>query len=232
MGLDYKDDVSGPEEYVVSLSVMAAIQSQCIEVCDMFRGMIDSGANISMAPPSLAEGLGLEIHPPLDNRKIGTAEKTGQRLVIEGWIYPDGYTGPIALVKDGFLLLSTSQMQKRGMETTFPKFQLVCLLSDSNGWFATLNQCGLTRLYFTDVRQLIYATRIPYIKQSGDVPMGPATLQGGWAGYVLTTAAVDIVGTSSSTSKRPVPASLIFKVILKEVDYKMLRLLLQRSGLL
>ena len=179
---------------------------------DIFCGMIDAGANISMGSLEIALVLGAEIHPPTDDRKIGTAEKSQHQLVILGWVYLSGYTGPIAIVNSGFLLLSTCQMQKRGMTTEFPMFETVCHLYNSNGWFATLEQCERTKLYNIDIRHLLDATIVPYVPLSDDVPMGPDTLQGGWAGYCLITA-VDIALPSISKQKqRPLSTSVIFRV--------------------
>ena len=98
--------------YIVSSSVMMALKSEVPYTDDIFCGMIDAGANISMGSLEIALVLGAEIHPPTDDRKIGTAEKSQHQLVILGWVYLSGYTGPIAIVNSGFLLLSTCQCKK------------------------------------------------------------------------------------------------------------------------
>ena len=206
-GADVLDDM---EPYVVSASVFAVIQSTYI-TDDVFNGMIDAGANVSIGPRQLATALGVTIHPPTDVRKIGTADKAGQ-LVISGWMYLEGYTGPIAIVEGAaFLLLSTSQMQKHGMGVEFPADQMVCHLSTKDGWFVTLEQCCQTRLYFIDVRRLWAAYCTPYIRQPGDAVLGPDSIQGGWAGCV-SIAANSLVVAPSSKHKRGVPASVIFRV--------------------
>jgi len=200
------------EPYVVSSSVMMALQSDNSCVDDIFCGMIDAGANISMGSLAFATALGAEVHPPTDDRKIGTADKSQNQLDILGWVYLSGYTGPIAIVDSGFLLLSTCQMQKRGMSTMFPKYEAVCQLSNSNGWFATLDQCERTKLYYIDIRCLLDVTMIPYVAQSEDVPMGPDTLQGGWAGYFLIAATDLIIPPMLKQKQRQLSASVIFRV--------------------
>ena len=213
--MDCKDNEDSIEQYFVSARVMDIMQHKILTDFDIFRAMIDSGANISMAPLAVAEALGLKIYPPLDDRTIGTAEKSGHQLVIVGWIYPRGFTGPIALVETGFLLLSTCQMQCRGMSTEFPMFDTVCHLSTCDGWFATLDQCVVTRLYYIDVRCLLNDTMVPYVKQVGDVPLSVETLHSGWAGCILIAAANDLVVDSHSrhrNTKRRLASSTILKV--------------------
>ena len=91
---------------------------------------------------------------PIDDRMIGTAGGD-IKLVILGWIYhPEGYTGPIAMVKNSaFLLLSDGQAFGMGCE--FPSHQTVCHLSTKDSWFATLEQNAINRLYFVDIRMLL-----------------------------------------------------------------------------
>jgi len=200
------------EPYMISSSVMVALATDVFYVDDIFCGMIDAGANISMGSLAFALALGAEVHPPTDDRKIGTAEKSQHQLVILGWVYLSGYTGPIAIVNSGFLLLSTCQMQKRGMSTEFPMFETVCHLSNTDGWFATLDQCERTKLYYIDIRRLLDITMIPYVAQLEDVPMGPDTLQGGWAGYRLITAVDMIMPPISKQKQRQLSVSVIFRV--------------------
>ena len=77
--------------------------------------MIDSGANVNIGPPALADKLQLSIVPHTDKRGIGTAKSNGV-LVIIGWIFPSGYTGPIAIVKEAaFTLLAVINLQRNGM---------------------------------------------------------------------------------------------------------------------
>jgi hypothetical protein len=68
--------------------------------------MIDSGANVNVGPITLADELQLEIIPHPDKRGIGTAKSNGI-LTIIGWIFPSGYTGPIAIEQEAaFTLLA------------------------------------------------------------------------------------------------------------------------------
>ena len=68
--------------------------------------MIDSGADFKLGPPRLAMDLGNQLVPHNDSRCIGTAH-TESKLVISGWIFPVGFTGPI--------LISTVQLQRHGV---------------------------------------------------------------------------------------------------------------------
>ena len=159
-------DCQGP--YIIGTCVMAVIRGGG-SGDDIFQGMIDAGANVSIGTKELAVALGATIYPANDDLTIGTADKSGQ-LVIEGWLHLDGYTGPIAVVRGAaFILLSTGQMQLHGMGTEFPAGQAVCHLSTKDGWFATLDQCRVTKLYFIDVRCLLSVHIVPFVAQPGDV---------------------------------------------------------------
>jgi len=84
------------------------------------RAIIDSGANVNIGPPSLADALQLAVIPHADKRGIGTA-KSDELLTIIGWIFPSGYTGPIAIVKDAACtLLAVINLQRNGMGVDFP----------------------------------------------------------------------------------------------------------------
>ena len=114
-GIDTSRFTNEQEEqlYMISVAAMSAVTGAHVGNNFDFSifGMIDAGANVSMGPPEVAMTLGETIHPPIDDRMIGTAGGD-IKLVILGWIYPEGYTGPIAMVKDAaFLLLSVGQMQ-------------------------------------------------------------------------------------------------------------------------
>ena len=92
------------------------------------QAMIDSGANVNIGPPALADKLQLAIVPHTDKRGIGTAKSDGM-LVIMGWIFPTGYTGPIAIVKEAaFTLLAVTNLQKNGMGVDFPFNENYCIL--------------------------------------------------------------------------------------------------------
>jgi hypothetical protein len=143
-GIDTSSFTNEQEEHlhIISVAAMSAVTGSHMSNSFDFSisGMIDAGANVSMGPPEVATALGETIHPPIDDRMIGTAGGD-IKLVILGWIYPEGYTGPIAMVKDAaFLLLSVGQMQACGMGCEFPSPQKLCHLSTQDGWFATLEQ--------------------------------------------------------------------------------------------
>ena len=94
--------------------------------------MIDSGANVNVGPLALADALNLAIIPPADRRGIGTAKSDGI-LTIIGWIFPSGYTGPIAIVKEAaFTLLAVTNLQRNGMGVNFPHDEPKCILYTTN----------------------------------------------------------------------------------------------------
>ena len=122
-------------------------------------GMIDSGANISLGPLILADILGLQMVPHNDSRKIGTASESGT-LIIVGWIFPRGYTGPIALVHGAkYILFGVSQLQKNHMGVRFPPAQLICLLTvmvdNKEEVFLKVDMSQNTHLYFIEIRKLM-----------------------------------------------------------------------------
>ena len=100
------------ERLIISASVMELLCNNAVSSTTgkptMIRAMIDSGANVNLAPVSLARTLGLHVTPHTDDRKIGTADSDGS-MIIKGWIHPRGYTGPIALVEvAAFTLIACS----------------------------------------------------------------------------------------------------------------------------
>jgi len=96
---------------------------------DIYKVMIDSGAKVSMGPLAFAKALGEEIHPPMDDRKIGTAAKSGNHwMYSSSWLHRSNSYRQI-----WFSLLSTCQIQKRRMTIAFPIFETVCHLSTMNG---------------------------------------------------------------------------------------------------
>jgi len=102
--------------------------------------MIDSGANVNVGSITLANELQLEITPHPDKRGIGTAKSDGV-LTILGWIFPSGYTGPIAIVQEAaFTLLAVINLQRNGMGVDFPNDETSCHLYTEHSTFATLQR--------------------------------------------------------------------------------------------
>ena len=147
--------------------------------------MIDSGANVNIDPPALAKHLNLAVIPPNDKRAIGTAKIYGL-LTITGWIFPTGYTGPIAIVQEAaFTLLAVINMQRNGMGVDFPYNEQTCVLYTQRYTFAHLTRCPYNELYFIDISKLL-DTYIPeYIAQPDDVQLTAAHgVIGGLCGYL------------------------------------------------
>ena len=214
-GIDTSSFTNEQEEHlhIISVAAMSAVTGSHMSNSFDFSisGMIDAGANVSMGPPEVATTLGEIIHPPIDDRMIGTAGGD-IKLVILGWIYPEGYTGPIAMVKDAtFLLLSVGQMQACGMGCEFSSHQTVCHLSTKDSWFATLEQNAINRLYFVDIRMLLLKNIVPYVKQAGDVPLSPQSIQGGHLGC-LAVAKTELVVPDTSRQQHTASASVSFRV--------------------
>ena len=120
------------------------------------QAMIDSGANVNIGPPALVDRLQLAIVPHTDKRGIGT-EKSDGMLAIIGWIFPTGYTGPIAIVKEAaFTLLAVINLQRNGMGVDFPFNEDYCLLYTKDSVFAELTRCTVNQLYFIDINKLLH----------------------------------------------------------------------------
>ena len=93
----------------------ADIETRSRTGVDVFTAMIDSGANLNLGPSRLAKALRLEIVPHVDARRIGTADTKGHMVII-GWLFPRGFTGPIAIVERAtYTLLSVSELQQYGI---------------------------------------------------------------------------------------------------------------------
>ena len=105
--------------FIISASNMD-IQTRPRSWEDMYRAMVDSGANVNLGPKRLAKALGCTIIPHTDGRKIGTADAEGTMEIL-GWIFPRGFTGPIAIVrKAAWTLLSVGELQSHGIGVNFP----------------------------------------------------------------------------------------------------------------
>ena len=129
--------------------------------------MIDSGANVNLGPPRLVTDLGLQLVPHTDSRRIGTAH-TDSKLVISGWIFPVGFTGPIAIVTDcSHILVSTVQLQLHGMGVYMPPHESFCSLTTVDGTFVDIPQCPVTHLYLINMRKILASYRPLHIDQPG-----------------------------------------------------------------
>ena len=134
---------------------------------NMMMAMIDSGANVNLGPPSLATDLGLQLCPHIDTRQIGTAH-SNSKLVILGWIFPTGFTGPIAIVHNcTHILISTIQLQSHGMGVYMPPHETICSLTAHNGIFIDIIPCPVTHLYFIHIHKLLASYHPLHIDQPG-----------------------------------------------------------------
>ena len=135
--------------------MMQRITNSHTDKCTL--AMIDSGANVNIGPPALTAYLQLTVIPPTDKRSIGTAKENGV-LTIVGWIFPTGYTGPIAIVKEAaFTLLAVINLQRNGMGVDFPYNDDICVLYTHKYTFAHLLRCPYNELYFIDISKLMDA---------------------------------------------------------------------------
>jgi len=108
---------------IISTSAISdLLTSPCKSYDNKFMAMIDSGANVAIASIDLVLALGVKMRPHDDSRRIGTANKNSE-LIIIGWIFEnmDVYTGRIAIVENklSYVLLSASAMQDHGMQQIF-----------------------------------------------------------------------------------------------------------------
>jgi hypothetical protein len=103
------------EEQLIISACNMDIQTRPTSKDEWYKAMCDMGANVNVGPVRLAKMLELPIIPHVDGRRIGTADAAGSMDIV-GWIFPRGYTGPIALVKRAaWTLLSIMQIQQNGM---------------------------------------------------------------------------------------------------------------------
>ena len=120
---DVVHEVEQPEKLIIPASLLELICNSSVrtqvDIYIMLKAMIDTGANVNLAPIRLAKILGLHVQPHTDGHTTGTAGTDGS-MVVCGWIHPRGYTGPIALVeKTAFILLSVTHLQMNGMTSYF-----------------------------------------------------------------------------------------------------------------
>ena len=71
-------------------------------------------------------------------------------------VFPKGYTGPIAIVREGtYMLLAVIQLQQNGMGVQFPIYSTLCMLTHMSGneeaVFAEIVQSFPLQLYFIDI---------------------------------------------------------------------------------
>jgi len=176
---EYRVQLSIAEEAEVKFGKLvvsachADIESRPRTQGDVFKAMIDGGANLNLGPDCLAKALHLEIVPHVVARRIGTADTTGH-MIIKGWIFPRGFTGPIAIVeRAAYTLLSVSELQKNGMGANCPPCRSVCELviidvDQQERVFISIPQQPPTNLYFVDVRKLMESYMPKYVPAVGE----------------------------------------------------------------
>ena len=126
-------------EFVISAGLFDFITTTTNINCT--QAMIDSGANVNVGPKAFAEAMNMAIIPHTDKRGIGTAKSNGI-LTIIGWIFPSGYTGPIAIVKEvAFTLLAVINLQQNGMGVYFPHGEQICTVYTGEVPFIHLTTC-------------------------------------------------------------------------------------------
>ena len=158
--------------------------------------------------------------PHTDERKIGTAKAQGE-LVIIGWVFPRGYTGPIAIVREGlYILLAVIQLQRNGMGVQFPIYSTLCILTLMSGKdeviFAEIEQRVPTQLYFIDIRKLMASYMHEYVAQSDDIPIiTQGLILGSNVAHLLKSSPVEetiIVQPPTTRRKRQPTADMLFRV--------------------
>ena len=186
-----------------------------VNVCFVVgEAMIDSGANVNLGPKWLVSALGLLLVPHTDSRKIGTA-KSADLLDILGWIYPNGFTGPIAIVEEcPYILLSVKQLQMKGISIVFPEKEhggnsTSCVLARGKTIYAELQPCLSTNLYFIDLRKLMNDYVPIFVAQSNDDVCDDVGQLGGSLGYCTNS---NVMQTPNSCRKRSPTWDISFRV--------------------
>ena len=189
-----------------------------------YDALMDSGANVVVAPVCLAQYLGLPITPNKDGRTIGTADSDAA-LTIVGWIFPEGYTGAIALVRGAaFILIAVTQLQRHGMGVFFPPLQMVCRLTitvdGQEEDFEELKPKKPTNLYFIDIRRLITSSKPIFVSQPHDYTGAGPKAYGGKAyidkpqqvdGFITYTVNNGTILPVSSRKKKPT-SDMLYRV--------------------
>ena len=122
-------------------------------------------------------------------------------MIIIGWIFPGGYKGGIALVKDAnYILVSVQLLQQHGMSVEFPRDTDICVLLTTFGMFTEITQCPDLKLYFAYLCKLIDGYMPMYIEQPDDVKFTKDVCVGGSVGY---TTNVNIVQTPANRKQVP-----------------------------
>jgi len=105
------------------------------------RAMLDSGATVPPVPLEFVDKYKLTLRPHTDGRRIGTADNEGS-IEILGWIDLAGYVGLCAVCSQiTFIIISTGQIQRRGLGSNFLADQPNCQLYTNQGVLATVDQC-------------------------------------------------------------------------------------------
>jgi len=203
-------------DFVITAGLMKHITSTAANI-SFTQAMIDSGANVNVGPVELANALHLEIIPHTDKRGIGTA-KTSGFLTILGWIFPSGYTGPIAIVKEAaFTLLAVVNLQRNGMGVDFPHDDTICRLYNQTSTFAILQRDKAHNLYFIDLHKLMSDYLPTYVTTREDIDLtANNVVLGGTCGQISKIcdllAAVDIIAIPMSSRKKDVTHDVSYRV--------------------
>jgi hypothetical protein len=214
------------ERLLISAASMDMMQTGLLgegEIRD-YEALMDSGANVVVAPVCLAQYLGLPITSNRDGRTIGTADSDAA-LTIVGWIFPEGYTGAIALVRGAaFILIAVNQLQRHGMGVCFPAFSMVCRLTvtvdGQEEAFEELKPKKPTNLYFIDIRRLLTASKPVFVSQPNDYSGAGPKAYGGKAyidkpqqvdGFITYTASNGTILPVSSRKKKPT-SDMLYRV--------------------
>ena len=203
-------------DFVISAGMMQCItntahKAHCTEA------MIDSGANVNVGPITLAETLQLEMIPHTDKRGIGTAKSDGL-LTIIGWIFPSGYTGPIAIVKEAaFTLLAVVNLQTNGMGVDFPHDEAICRLYTQHYTFVELTRNHEDGLYFINLKKLMNDYMPTFVTTKNDIELNAINVVlGGCCGQLNKPynkiAAVEITTIPHSSRKKDITHDISYRV--------------------
>jgi len=115
------------------------------------KGMIDSGANISIAKREIAEKLGVKIRTVTEKIKIQFG-KEGARSEAIGYANFGELIGDVAIVDDASdTLIHIKNFTDKGMRVVFDgdKVQIV----DAEGEIVIQGQCDESQLYYIDIEE-------------------------------------------------------------------------------
>ena len=160
-----------------------------------------------------ADALVLTKVPTSDGRHIGTAQKKGN-IIIKGWIYPKGRTGPIALGEGVvYILLAVTQLQSNDIGVEFPPSLLVCRLTiivdEQEVIWVEIEPSPPTTLYFIDIRMFLIDEPHEYVEQLTDyVGNEPKVYGGRGGGYTIKS----LVDMPTSTRKAKPTIDMTYRV--------------------